>query len=60
MYAAQCDYRFGKKGVANYMDSDISNQMNNLFSDLAVSVRNNKTSRAAENTRSNLSIFFFQ
>ncbi|CAI6373761.1 unnamed protein product [Macrosiphum euphorbiae] len=47
-----------KKGVANYMDSDISNQINNLSSDLAVSVRNNKTSRAAENIRSNLSIFF--
>lgn len=47
-----------KKGIANYMDSDISNQTNNLSSDLAVSVRNNKTSRAAENIRSNLSIFF--
>jgi len=56
MYAAKCDYRFGKKG--NYMDSDISNQTNNLSSDLAVNVRNNKTSRAAENIRSNLSIFF--
>jgi len=47
-----------KKGTANYMDSDISNQTNNLSSDLAVNVRNNKTSRAAENIRSNLSIFF--
>jgi len=33
---------------------ETSNQMNNL----AVSMRNNKTSRAAENIRNNLSIFF--
>jgi len=43
----------------NYnIHSDISSQINNLSGDLTVSKRNNKTSRAAENVRNNLSIFF--
>ena len=43
----------------NYnIHSNISSRINNLSDDLTVSVRNNKTSRVAENVRNNLSIFF--
>lgn len=44
--------------TTNFTDSEISNQMNNLPRDLTGCVRNNRTSRAAENIRSNFSIFF--
>lgn len=44
--------------TANYTDSEISSQINNLPRDLIACVRNNRTSRVAENIRSILSIFF--
>lgn len=44
--------------TTNYTDSNTSSQINNLPRDLTVCVRNNRTSREAENVRSNLSIFF--